>query len=412
MNRRWIALALALVAIVLAAQASPGHAIVLALGLIVGHALGGWLRSEHFAQRRAELTRKTGGDPSERLATVLETFGDPVILTDRRGSVILANGAARATFPALKAGYPLSFALRDPALLDALALALQGPGSHAVDLFERVPVERAFACVVAGLPAATRAGEEAAVLLMRETSREKALEAMRADFIANASHELRTPLASVLGFIETLQGPARNDVAAREKFLGIMAVQARRMGRLVDDLLSLSRMEMKKHIAPSDRVDLLALMRHLSDALSELARERGVVITIVPASAATVVTGDRDELLSVFDNLIENAIKYGKAGGRVEVTLADARTPAEVAVTVRDFGAGIAPEHLPRLTERFYRVDNAQSRAEGGTGLGLALVKHTISRHRGRLTIESRPGEGAAFTVILPRAPDLAPRLS
>jgi two-component system phosphate regulon sensor histidine kinase PhoR len=402
MNRRWVALALALVAILLAAQASPGHAIVLALGLLLGHALGSWLRSEHFALRRAELTRRSVSMPDDALASVLSALEDAVILVNRRGTVTFANAAARAAFPAVAARSPLSFALRDPALLDALAAVTGKPVTRNVDLLERVPVERAFACTITGLAAAT-AGDIAAVLLLHETSREKAVETMRADFIANASHELRTPLASVLGFIETLQGPARNDAAARDKFLGIMAVQARRMGRLVDDLLSLSRMEMKKHIAPADRVDLLPVMRHLKDALSALAGERGVVIEIIARSEQTTVRGDRDELLSVFDNLIENAIKYGKSGGRVEIDLADAANPGELAVTVRDFGAGIAPEHLPRLTERFYRVDNAQSRAEGGTGLGLALVKHTVSRHRGRLAIESRPGEGAAFTVTLPR---------
>ena len=410
MSRRWIALALALVAILIAAQASPGHAIVLAIGLLLGHALGGWLRSEHFAQRRAELTRRASGGTEEGLAKVLSAIEDAVILVNRRGAVTYANAAALAAFPAVAPGSPLSFALRDPLLLDALAAVSGVGGSRMIELVERVPVERAFACTITGL-ATSGPGDIAAVLLLHETSREKAVETMRADFIANASHELRTPLASVLGFIETLQGPARNDAEAREKFLAIMAAQARRMGRLVDDLLSLSRMEMKKHIAPSEPVDLRPVIGHLREALGALAAERGVTIEVIAATDRTTVRGDRDELLSVFDNLIENAIKYGKSGGKVEVTLADGASASELMVTVRDFGPGIAPEHLPRLTERFYRVDNTLSRAEGGTGLGLALVKHTVSRHRGRLTIESRPGEGAAFTVALPRAGEAA-RLS
>ena len=228
---------------------------------------------------------------------------------------------------------------------------------------------------------------------------------MRSDFVANASHELRTPLASLSGFIETLQGPARSDAPARDRFLAIMKEQATRMARLIDDLLSLSRIEQKAHIHPDNSVDLGALVRQVADGLSPLAHEREVEVKIADQASSLLVPGDRDELIRVFENLIENALKYGAPGRRVDITLA--RDPAnggakEAVVSVRDYGPGIAPEHLPRLTERFYRVDISESRAQGGTGLGLALVKHILNRHRGRLVIESTPGAGATFAVRLP----------
>ena len=230
---------------------------------------------------------------------------------------------------------------------------------------------------------------------------------MRADFVANASHELRTPLATLSGFIDTLQGPARDDAAARERFLAIMEAQATRMARLIDDLLSLSRIELNAHVRPVTPVDLAALVRQVVDALQTLARDRGVEIAVTAPPKPLIVPGDRDELVRLFENLIENALKYGGSGKRVAVALsrgAAADGAAEAIVAVRDYGPGIAAEHLPRLTERFYRVDVAGSRAQGGTGLGLALVKHILNRHRGRLAIESKAGEGATFTVRLPLA--------
>jgi two-component system phosphate regulon sensor histidine kinase PhoR len=228
---------------------------------------------------------------------------------------------------------------------------------------------------------------------------------MRADFVANASHELRTPLAALLGFIETLQGPAKNDPVAREKFLGIMQQQAARMARLIDDLLSLSRIELNAHLQPNTPVDLAPIVRQVADGLQTLARDRAVEIKLTTPPAALNVLGDRDELIRALENLVENALKYGEAGKRVDITLTRAQTRAgtpEARVAVRDYGPGIAPEHLPRLTERFYRVDVADSRAQGGTGLGLALVKHVLNRHGGRLSIESTLGQGATFIMHLP----------
>jgi two-component system phosphate regulon sensor histidine kinase PhoR len=252
------------------------------------------------------------------------------------------------------------------------------------------------------LAAAVAGRRELFFVTLHDITRIKQVEEMRADFVANASHELRTPLASLSGFIETLQGPARNDPQARERFLEIMKAQANRMARLIDDLLSLSRIELKAHVQPEHQVDLAPIVRQVSDGLQTLARDRGVDIKIALPPEALSVRGDRDELIRVFENLVENALKYGAAGKRVDIALGRETSDNEAAVAVRDYGPGIAPEHLPRLTERFYRVDVTESRAQGGTGLGLALVKHILHRHRGRLTIDSAPGKGATFTVRLP----------
>jgi two-component system phosphate regulon sensor histidine kinase PhoR len=229
---------------------------------------------------------------------------------------------------------------------------------------------------------------------------------MRADFVANASHELRTPLAALSGFIDTLQGPAKDDAKARERFLAIMHTQATRMARLIDDLLSLSRVELSAHVRPDTLVDIVPIIRQVADGLEPLARDRQVVVDFNLPDTAILIAGDREELLRLFENLIENALKYGASGGKVVVSLSSAVSSEgapEIRVTVRDFGPGIAPEHLPRLTERFYRVDVGDSRAQGGTGLGLSLVKHILNRHRGRLLIESVPKNGATFTACFPQ---------
>jgi two-component system phosphate regulon sensor histidine kinase PhoR len=243
------------------------------------------------------------------------------------------------------------------------------------------------------------------LLVFHDLTPQHRVEEMRVDFVANASHELRTPLASLSGFIDTLQGPARDDTAARGRFLAIMKTQAARMARLIDDLLSLSRIELVEHVHPDTPVDLTPVLRQVVDGLQTLAQDRSVEIAVTLPTAPVIVPGNRDELTRVFENLIENALKYGANGKRIEVgfatTTASDGTPA-ILVTVRDYGPGIAAEHIPRLTERFYRVDVTQSRAEGGTGLGLALVKHILNRHRGRLMIESEAGKGAVFTVKLP----------
>jgi two-component system phosphate regulon sensor histidine kinase PhoR len=344
---------------------------------------------------------------------LLANIPDPVILVDRRALVIEANEAAHALLPNLKARQPLSFALRAPDVLDGVERSLKTGEVLKVEYSERIPTERTFEVQIGTLRMAEDSsnGPPNVVLFFRDLTAARRLEHMRVDFVANASHELRTPLASLLGFIETLQGSARNDAGARDRFLEIMRGQAQRMTRLIDDLLSLSRIELREHVAPDTPLDLLLIVQHMRDSLGPLARERGLELTLAPSPGPHMVLGDRDELLRVAENLIENAVKYGESGGRVDLALerlpASGGQPSQFELCVRDYGPGIAPEHLPRLTERFYRVDVAESRQKGGTGLGLAIVKHIVHRHGGRLLIESTPGEGARFRVMLP---EYAPR--
>jgi two-component system phosphate regulon sensor histidine kinase PhoR len=273
-----------------------------------------------------------------------------------------------------------------------------------VEFFERLPADRWSEAVIAPIGGETGAGGRLLLMVFHDMTPLRRVEEMRADFVANASHELRTPLASLSGFIDTLQGPARTDTGARERFLGIMKDQADRMARLIDDLLSLSRIELKAHIHPETEVDLASIVRQIADALQLLAHDRGVVIEVDMPPGPLTVLGDRDELIRVVENLIENALKYGASGKRVDIAIGRETTADgdEAVVSVKDYGPGIAPEHLPRLTERFYRVDVTESRAQGGTGLGLALVKHVLQRHRGRLSIDSALGAGATFTIRLP----------
>jgi two-component system, OmpR family, phosphate regulon sensor histidine kinase PhoR len=332
------------------------------------------------------------------------------IVLDREGRVIAFNEAATGIAPALHRGEPALIALRMPDLVDAIRRAAKRREPQRVEFFERVPLDRWLEAFVT--PVRLAIGGDAAVDILLMTFNDltplRRVEEMRADFIANASHELRTPLAALLGFIETLQGTAKDDTAARAKFLSIMQGQATRMARLIDDLLSLSRIELNAHLQPNTAVDLAPIVRQVVDGLQTLARDRGVEIKVATPDTL-VVLGDRDELIRALENLVENALKYGAAGKRVDITVTHGQTRAgtpEARVAVRDYGPGIAPEHLPRLTERFYRVDVSDSRAQGGTGLGLALVKHVLNRHGGRLTIESTPGVGAAFIMHLPLRTD------
>jgi two-component system phosphate regulon sensor histidine kinase PhoR len=239
------------------------------------------------------------------------------------------------------------------------------------------------------------------VLTLHDVTALRRAEEMRADFVANASHELRTPLASLVGFIETLLGPARDDEEARIRFLGIMRDQAARMSRLIQDLLSLSQIEMRAHERPSEPVALAPLLRDTAAALQPQAGARNITLQLDLDESLPAVRGARDELLQVFQNLIDNAIKYGRPDTAVEIHLRR-RDQDWLEIAVRDHGEGIPRDHLPRLTERFYRVDSARSRDLGGTGLGLAIVKHILNRHRGRLVIESEVGEGSIFSVRLP----------
>lgn len=371
--------------------------------------IGAWLGrafgiSAPPAQRVEQLSSV---DERTILHAVIDALPDAAIALDRDGRVAALNAGAQGIAPALRLGEPALLVLRTPELTDAIRRVIAGRRGERVEFAERVPSGRWFEAFITPIemPAGAPAADELILLTFHDMSAVRRVEEMRVDFVANASHELRTPLAALSGFIETLKGPAREDVAARERFLDIMESQATRMARLIDDLLSLSRIELSAHVRPDKPVDLLPVIRQVIDALQTLSRDRGVEIVVNAPPSPLVVPGDRDELTRIFENLIENALKYGASGKRVDVTLSqgtDSAGQAEAVVAVRDYGPGISAEHLPRLTERFYRVDVAGSRALGGTGLGLALVKHILNRHRGRLSIESKAGEGATFTVRIP----------
>ncbi len=359
-----------------------------------------------IAAARARSAIEEQASPSEAvpvlagpaLDPLLAGLPDPVIVVDRDGRVAAFNSPARTLAPALRRGDPVSIALRIPDVVDAIRLVGTTGESRRVEFSERAPSERWWEAFVT--PAGDDRNGGLVVLSFHDLTPLRRVEEMRADFVANASHELRTPLAALRGFIETLQGAAREDVPARERFLEIMRVQATRMSRLIDDLLSLSRVELNEHVRPQTVVDLSPIVSHVCDTLSPLARERSVELVVEGKNLALPVQGERDELIRLFENLVENALKYGASGKRVNVTLE--RDGSDAVVRVRDFGPGIALEHLPRLTERFYRVDAETSRAEGGTGLGLAIVKHILARHRGRLAIESEIGKGAEFAARIP----------
>ncbi|HET8728645.1 MAG TPA: ATP-binding protein, partial [Alphaproteobacteria bacterium] len=353
-------------------------------------------------------------------SAVLQALHDPLVVIDARRIVVRANDAAFALFDAKMVGRDLAERLRHPAVLALVDAVLKDGGARAVEFVQAVPVERVFEVRVvrfeSGQEEEAELGAEGegapapgALITFHDITAIKRSEQMRADFVANASHELRTPLSTLTGFIETLRGPARDDPAARDRFLSIMHEQAGRMSRLVADLLSLSRIELDEHTPPTTTVDLVRVLRSVFATLEIKAGERDLALCLEGPQELPPVTGDDDQLTQVFQNLIDNAINYTRPGTEVVVTITSAKPgpglkgPA-VAVAVRDHGDGIDKAHLPRLTERFYRVDPARSRAMGGTGLGLAIVKHIVSRHRGRLLIESEPGEGSTFTVILPTA--------
>jgi two-component system phosphate regulon sensor histidine kinase PhoR len=335
----------------------------------------------------------------------VEALPNPVLVIGAEQSIGAFNAAARGLFPLLASGQRLlPLVVRAPDILDAVGRVMKGGAVETVDLHERVPVERLFKVHVAPFE---HNGQRNVLLSFDDLTDAKRTERMRVDFIANASHELRTPLASLLGFVETLQGAAKDDPNARERFLGIMRDQGKRMARLIDDLLSLSQIERQEHVRPQTQIDFADVIRQCIDALSPVAKEAQVRLQVdIPAKLP--ISGDRDELIRVVENLIENAIKYGAddEGAETQIEIALVEKDGQARFSVRDHGAGIAPEHLPRLTERFYRVDAGKSRAKGGTGLGLALVKHIVARHRGVLRIWSEPDKGAEFSVEIPLQAD------
>jgi two-component system phosphate regulon sensor histidine kinase PhoR len=361
-------------------------------------------RLARSANQRAELVlRLRRADEA-----IVERLPDPLIVLDGSGTALRANAAARALFGAGRGGVgDVAVLLRHPALADALDAARAGEGAREADITLPVPVMRELRVqIIAMDPPLSDGGRM--VLVLSDRTRERAVERMRADFVTNASHELRTPLASLIGFIETLRGPAQDDAEARTRFLGIMAEQAERMRRLIDDLLGLSRIETTEHQSPTGRVDLGALAAAEADAMAPILTARRITLERALAEGAEASPADAEQLGQVLRNLLENATRYGREGGTVRLSVAraeaDPRWPARpgVVLAISDDGPGIAPHHLPRLTERFYRVDRGRTRSAGGTGLGLAIVKHIVNRHRGQLLIESEEGVGSTFRVWLP----------
>ena len=406
-------------------QASLGAALVAAavaalLGAILARLYLVGLANLRAAALAAQRDRSAAERELEAAITsneaIFAALPDPLLMLSGERRIVRANPAAEELFDSAPpgrtlAGQDLTAVARDPVLLGAIDDVLRGAEGRIAEFSLPGPVVRQLTARIARLTGPARDGT-IAIMTLHDLTALKRAEQMRADFVANASHELRTPLASLLGFIETLRGPARDDADARERFLTVMQDQGRRMSRLVEDLLSLSRIELQEHTSPRGTADLERVVRSVAGTLQPQARAKEMRIE-VEIEALPPVLGDADELAQVFQNLIDNALKYGRAGTAVRITgdVAEAGTSAArhlgrpgVAISVADQGEGIAREHLPRLTERFYRVDTARSRKLGGTGLGLAIVKHILNRHRGLLDIDSTPGEGSVFTVVLPRA--------
>jgi two-component system phosphate regulon sensor histidine kinase PhoR len=379
----------------------------------------------HWSARRRELEAVVAANEA-----VIASLPDPLIMLDRARRIVRANQAAETALGTPLAGRDLIAVLRSPQVIDAVAAAFEGGDGRVVEFSLPVPVEQTFLARVERLPRPIADGT-VALLTLHDITQAKRTDRMRVDFVANASHELRTPLSTLVGFIETLRGPAREDAAARERFLTIMHEQGQRMSRLVADLLSLSRIELNEHTPPTGQVKLGEVIRTIVDGLEFKAAGRQMTIAIdappPDGQAPTrlddlpIVNGDDDELTQVFQNLIDNAVKYGRTGGTIRIAgwtvtpapaSAGAGTPLPtqrldrpaVAIAVMDEGDGIAREHLPRLTERFYRIETVRSRELGGTGLGLAIVKHILNRHRGALDVDSTVGVGSTFTVHLPIA--------
>jgi two-component system phosphate regulon sensor histidine kinase PhoR len=401
-----VALAIGIV-FVIAGGLSPRVAVLGLVAVTLCAAL--WPVDEAAEGRRAAAVGETQTSGERLWRAVIDAVPEPTVVLDSGGYVIRANRLASDLFGSRRRGGHFASLSRAPELLEAVDHALASGDTVSIELHERVPVERRLLATIApleGSRADIASADPALLLSFRDLSEQDRLTRMRADFVANASHELRTPLASLRGFVETLQGAAKDDAAARERFLKVMAEQAERMTRLIDDLLSLSRVEMREHLPLVEEVDLNEAVAHVIQTLQPIAAQAGTSIEFAGLPEPAIIRGDRDEIVQVFQNLVQNAIKYGKPGGRIEVQArreaAGGGRPARFVVAVKDDGPGIAPQHLPRLTERFYRVNAAASREKGGTGLGLAIVKHILNRHRGEIAIASELGHGATFAVTLP----------
>ncbi|MCL3883214.1 ATP-binding protein [Marivita sp. GX14005] len=335
------------------------------------------------------------------IQTILSGIPLPVILVGADDRILAANAAGEAILGPGQVGRHHALALRQPALLATIEAALRaGTRAEAPYVIPGHSHEVSYRVTVSPVPLGEARG---ALCAFEDITEQELVGQFRRDFVANVSHELRTPLTTLVGFIETLKGAARDDPAARDRFLSIMEREAGRMSRLVDDLLSLSKVEAQERQRPTALVNVAELVNAAAASFRPAAVDAGLELEILGTDRQARIPGDADQLMQVLQNLIENAIKYGAAGSRVTLALHAPNDEAMLRIDVTDDGDGIEPMHLPRLTERFYRVDDHRSRDKGGTGLGLAIVKHIVSRHRGRLDIGSAPGTGARFSVFLPR---------
>ncbi len=343
------------------------------------------------------------------LAEFVSAIPMPALMVDQTERIIAANTDAKTLLTQNIVGRHFATILRQPQVIDAIEQALHTKGpAKTRHLSNDGAQDTTFEVECRYLNGVGAVSGGAVLAIFQDITHVEQASQMRRDFVANVSHELRTPLTAVMGFIETLRGPARDDAVARERFLHIMNDEANRMNRLVGDLLSLNRVESEERVRPKEQLELTGLLQSTLNSLRPLAEDAEVQLTLTAPEEPVSLTGDNDQLRQVFTNLVENGIKYGGSGGSVEIRVAPSerdsamRGPA-VRVQVIDKGPGIDAVHLPRLTERFYRADSHRSRQLGGTGLGLAIVKHIINRHRGRLRVESDLGKGTTFTVILPR---------
>jgi two-component system phosphate regulon sensor histidine kinase PhoR len=412
LSRRWAIAGFAVVpsllllaATTVAGLIDPVTTAVIAASMLAGV---GWLayeaRPSEHAVAAAQATSR-----AEIPQAFLDRLPDPVILLNGAREIVAANAAAREAFDIELLGRDLALSLRHPDVLAAVENVFDGLPTVIEEILLPVPVPRTFSLHAGELAASADVRAPRVVLVLRDETRAKRAEQSRADFVANATHELRSPLAALLGFIETLRGPASDDAAARQRFLGIMQAEGQRMARLVEDLMSLARVEINEHVLPRDHVDLGEVLGSVAETLAVRAQRRQMTIILDVPEDLPPVAGDMDQLIQMFHNLVDNAVKYARAGTPIRIEarafdrLAGMQTPG-VSVAVADQGDGIETFHLPRLTERFYRADAGRSRRCGGTGLGLAIVKHIVNRHRGRLAIESKEGAGSTFTVVLPAA--------
>ena len=337
---------------------------------------------------------------------VIDAMSDPAVVLDETGIVVHHNPQVVDLYPRVRIGSPVTMLSREPDLLSAIDSVRETNERFTVQLHDRVPVTRRMSAIITRINVEDPPpGAPAILIMLRDLTDQEQYAQMRTDFIAHASHELRTPLASLKLIVETLQGPAREDPEKRERFLSMMLVQATRMSQLIDDLLSLSRVEMTAHLLPRDILEVSELAEAVMQSLEPLAEAQNIALKFVSIDGPVNIRGDREEIAQVLQNLVQNAIRYGQPDGNAELSITRDKDPTtgqrKVRISVKDDGIGIPAEHIPRLTERFYRVSAVDSRAKGGTGLGLAIVKHIITRHRGEIEVTSEVGKGSTFTVIL-----------